>query len=134
MTQTLDNEVSMTVENYLYGCVNFSIPTEAIKTILLKRKLTISSLVADIEDSLLELCEADLLRWIVTSPSRVGSVTDKDNDWEHSNGGYNLSKEDKSFLLNRANEIYRKYNEPIVNRKVIKITSFGSNSYHKPQR
>ena len=120
-----------TIEDYLYGCVNFPIPSEAINTALLKQNkrsagtLVQSTLYASMEEKDIDLCEAELYLWICTSPSRLGSVTDKDNDWEHADGGITLSDADRKYYRSLANDIYSRYSITPVGQPKVKILNFG---------
>ena len=120
-----------TIEDYLYGCVNFPVPSEAINTALLKQNkrsegtIVQSTLYASMEEKDIDLCEAELYLWICTSPSRLGSVTDKDNDWEHADGGITLSDTDRKYYRSLANDIYKRYGLTPVGQPIAKILNFG---------
>lgn len=115
-----------TIEDYLYGCVNFPIPPEAINSVLLKRKVNAGTLYSAIDDEkTIKLCEAELYLWICKSSNRIGSVTDKDNDWEHSDGGITLTSSDRNFFRSLANDILTTYGEQPVGNTKLKIRDFG---------
>lgn len=114
-----------TIEDYLYGCVNFSIPPEGMNSVLLSRKIELGTLYSNMEEKDIKLCEAELYIWISKSPNRIGSVTDKDNDWEHSDGGMTLTSDDRSYFRSLANQIFSLYGEQPVGASKIRITSYG---------
>lgn len=129
----MDNEATTdkaktfsTVADYLYGCVNFEIPDEAVDYVCVSRDVSRDTLIADAGKQILDLLKADLYTWIVLGPGSVNNTSDTDNGYTHSGGGYSLSKDDKSLLLSAANAIYLKYDEPTVGKKTtFKINSFG---------
>ena len=124
---TTDKERSFsTVADYLYGCVNFEIPDEAVDYVCSGREIAIDTPISDAGRQNLDLLRADLYTWIVLGPGSVNNTSDTDNGYTHSGGGYSMSKDDKSLLLSAANAIYSKYDEPTVGKKTtFKINSFG---------
>jgi hypothetical protein len=117
-----------TVEDWLFGCVNFEVPKEAILTILGNRGVDILYPYAD-RESLgfdVRLLKADLLRWMVLGPSKVNSVSDSDNGWSHSGGGYTLTDNDKKLLMDEANAIYDELEpESVFGKTKIRMRSLG---------
>lgn len=116
-----------TVADYLYGCVNFGVPSSAVTAICASRGVDSTSEydksgVTDISGATVDvrLLKADLFRWIVLGVSKVNNTSDSDNGWSHSSGGYTLSKEDKQLLMDEANAIYGELEEESVfgNKKV----------------
>lgn len=125
---TSDTSNVYTVRDWLFGCVNFAVPTSAAENILAERGVNgdtryaeRSTLPVDIR-----LLKADLLKWIVRGPSVVNNTSDSDNGWSHSGGGYKLSKEDKKQLRDEANEIYEELEPASVFGKLgTKVHSLG---------
>jgi hypothetical protein len=100
-----------TVEDWLFGCVNFDVPASAVTAILADRGVSpgtsfeaFSAAGTTLPDK--RLLKADLLKWIVLGIGKRNSVSDSDNGWSHSEGGYTLSKDDKKLLMDEANAIY----------------------------
>lgn len=118
----------MTIESYLSGSINFDISEDAIKVILADRNIADNTNITNLTTKEKELCKADLYMWVVTSPNRRGSVSDSDNSWSHSDGGFSLTDADKKAYISMANAIYDKYNEDKKSKTTFKIVSFGSNS------
>lgn len=117
-----------TVRDWLFGCVNFSVPESAVETILCQRDVDGDTDYADKESLPIDirLLKADLLKWIVLGPGKVNNVSDSDNGWSHSEGGYALSKDDKKMLMDEANAIYEEL-EPasVFGKKKIRMRSAG---------
>ena len=119
-------EVSvLTLEDYLYGCVNVDVPREAIVRICLDREVDMHEEAYNIEKSVRDLCKADLLVWMVLGVSRRGSVSDTDNGWTHSDGGYTFTEADKKYFLKIADAIYEENDEATVGKIKAKIISSG---------
>ena len=115
-----------TAEDYVFGCVNFAVPQEAVDHILSEREITSSKPYDELEKKDKDLLKADLYVWICMGPSKVDSTSDSDNGWKHSEGGYTLSDEDKDRMLAVAKAIYEKYDEEYIDDSVsVAISSFG---------
>lgn len=115
-----------TAEDYVFGCVNFAVPQEAVDHILSEREITSSKPYEELEKKDKDLLKADLYVWICMGPSKVDSTSDSDNGWKHSEGGYTLSDEDKDRMLAVAKAIYEKYDEEYIDDSVsVAISSFG---------
>ena len=125
MTSGSENNVR-TAEDYIFGCVNFAIPQEAVDYILGEREISAETSYENLEKKDKELLKADLYVWICMGPSKVNSTSDSDNGWSHSEGGYALSDEDKDRMLAYAKAIYEKYDEEFDDGSVsVAISSFG---------
>jgi len=125
MASEVENKVR-TVEDYIFGCVNFSVPEEAAEHILSEREVKSGTPLDDIDRKTRRLLKADLYVWICMGPGKVDSTSDADNGWKHSGGGYTLSDEDKDRMLDCAKAIYEEYDEEYDFDSVsVAITSFG---------
>ena len=126
-----------TVEDWLFGCVNFAVSQESVTCILAERSVDGSQQYAKIIDVTVgegeepktidsRLLKADLLKHIVLGAGKVNSTSDQDNGWSHSDGGYTLSKDDKQLLMDEANAIYEEL-EPssVFGKKKIRMRSAG---------
>lgn len=120
-----EEQAILTISAYLYGSVNFPIPEEAMLCILTDRDVTMSTPASDLDVKTRELLRADVLKWVCLSPNKCGSVSDSDNGWSHSEGGYTLTSADKSLLKNEANSIYEKYDEATFGKSKVSVTSWG---------
>lgn len=117
----------LSVEDYLYGKVKFNIPAGAMASILADRKLMGETAYADSDTTSVRLAYADLLKWFLLGHSKQNNVSDTDNGWSHSGGGYELDSEDKKLLKAEANAIYDEL-EPssaIKGKPTFKMSSFG---------
>ena len=125
-TMTDIQEKGYTAEDYLFGCVNFPVPEEAVRFILAGREVSGSVPFSEIDKREADLLKADLYVWICTSPNRRGDISDSDNSWRHTEGGYTLSEADKNRLMALATGIYEQYDEPLPFKKgKIKVVSHG---------
>lgn len=126
MSKCCDNASVRTVGDFLFGCVNFAVSSDAVTHVSLERGYDPNTEKADVEENTLRLMKADLYKWIVLGPSRVSDTKDQDNGWAHSGGGYTLSKEDKKLLMDEANAIYEEL-EPksVFGKKKIRMRSAG---------
>lgn len=126
MASEVDNKVR-TVEDYLFGCVNFAVPEESVGYLLGERDIEAGTPLEELEKKDRELLKADLYVWICMGPSKVNSTSDSDNGWSHSEGGYTLSDDDKDRMLAYAKAIYDKYDEEFEydDSVSVAISSFG---------
>ena len=123
-TESLNTATGMTVEDYLYGCVGFSVAENAIATILVDREVESGSPVSSLDKRTKDLCKADLYMWCASTPSVIGSVEDSNGVWKHKEGGTQSSAFDKRNLRAMANAIYKLYGENPV-RSNMRIVSWG---------
>lgn len=148
----------LTIEQYLNGIVrNISVPANAVSTIILNvgcttveeshqilntstgEVMTVTSaqkVTKDTDVSLLtprerELCQAWLYVWIAGSPTQTGTTRDADADWEHTEGGERMSANVLKQYLAMANEIFDKYDMPIVGEE---DWGFVGRGIRNPQR
>lgn len=127
MSGTCENNGIYTAGDYFFGCVNFYVPEEAAVCILANRGVSLNDEFSKLDKKTADLLKADLYVWICMGPSKVNSVTDSDNGWSHSEGGYTLTDEDKERMLGYANAIYEEYDEenPADPSVVVTVDSFG---------
>ena len=118
----------MTIEEYLYGCVGYPVGEDAVQTILVDREVESGSSISALDKRIKDLCKADLLMWLVTSPSVTGTTEDSNGVWKHREGGMEMSVSDKKHLTRQANRIYRMYGEGSVSTGM-KLNSFGVKLY-----
>lgn len=57
-----------------------------------------------------DLAEANIAKILADMPSVSGSTEDSDGGWKHREGGSQLSDSARKRLLQRANELFKKYN------------------------
>ena len=114
-----------TIEDYLRGCVGFTVTDDMIKAILVKRGIERGTPVDSLSERDLDLAEAELLYRGITIPSVRGSVEDADGQWKHKEGQTEFYATDKKAMLQRANELRVKWGEDKFVKSVIKIVSWG---------
>lgn len=115
----------VTLEEYLYGCVNIDVPREVIVRICLDRDIDFNEDAMSVEKSLRDLCKADLLVWMVMGVTRRGTVADSDNGWSHSDGGFTITDADKKLFLKMANKIYADNGEELIGGVKARIINHG---------
>ena len=109
----------MTIEKYLNGKVrNIIVPDDAIATFIVDAKCPAGT-TKDTDISTLslrdrELCLAWMYVWVSGSPTQTGSNSDEDADWRHTEGGERMSANVLKQYLAMANDIFDKYDEPLV--------------------
>lgn len=109
----MSEENEYKLADWLANTVQFPVSAGLVRAIFAKRNVAFDMLYSDANVQLVDLLYADLLVKIArTTPDRLGATTDSDNGWEHSDGGYSISKETKKELIAEANKIYKKYGEP----------------------
>lgn len=124
---TSDNTAKVrTVGEWLFDCVNFAVHDSAVRHVVECRNFSIEQDSKEIGVDNLRLMKADLFKWIVLGPGKVNNVTDSDNGWSHSEGGYTLSKDDKKMLASEANAIYEELEpESMFWKKKFRMRSAG---------
>ena len=118
---------SLTIESYLRGKVGYSIPDNAIASILIDRGISEGSSISGISDDndenkkLRELCTADLYLYCASTPSVISSTREQDGGWTNESGGTQHSVYDARQLRAMAQAIYDKYGETIQSHSTVKI-------------
>ena len=102
----MENEFVLTAYEYLINKVKFDVPKKAMLSIMAVRSIGFESLYEEADKDSLRLAYADLLRWFVIGPSKKNNVSDSDNGWSHSEGGYQITDEDRNEMKAEANAIY----------------------------
>lgn len=116
-----------TIETYLRGKVrNIEVTDDAIQSILADLEIDDGTEYASLSQKQKDLALAGLYAWICTSPTQSSKVSDEDGDWSHSEGGEQMSASSLNRYMRMANEIYKKYDMPLLgsNRWGFKGTGF----------
>ena len=124
-TEETPAEAAYSISDYLLGCVNIDIPSEVLVRICLDRDISYNAEATEVEKSVRDLCKADLLVWMVMGVSKRGTVSDTDNGWTHSDGGFTLTDADKVLFLKMANEIYEENGEDTIGKTKATFRSQG---------
>lgn len=123
----MGTSITYTAVEHLMNKVRYGVPKKAVLAIAAERGLDASAAFMDTDKDTLRLCYADLLKWVLTGPSKVNNSVDTDNGWSHTEGGYELGDEDRKLLRDEANAIYGEL-EPesaIVSQSVFRMTTLG---------
>lgn len=111
----------LTIQQYLSGKVrNINVPDNAIATIIMDADITsVEHADKDTDVTMLslrerELCLAWLYVWIAGSPTQSGGYTEQDADWQSRSDAERMSASVLKQYLAMANEIFKKYNLPLV--------------------
>ena len=116
-----------TIETYLRGKVrNIEVTDEALQSILAELEISDGAEYSSLSQKQKDLALAGLYAWIYTSPTQSSKVSDEDGDWSHSEGGEQMSATSLNRYLRMANNIYKKYDMPLLgsNRWGFKGTGF----------
>lgn len=116
-----------TVFDYLSARVKFDIPRKALLAIFANRGIEPSTAFADRDVDSVRLAYADMLKWFIVGPSKKNNVSDTDNGWSHSGGGYELTADDRKLLIKEANAIYNEL-EPestVKSKSTFRMNSLG---------
>ena len=104
-----------TIETYLRGKVrNIEVTDEALQSILAELEIDDDTEYSSLSQKQKDLALAGLYAWIWTSPTQSSKVSDEDGDWSHSEGGEQMSAAALNRYLRLANEIYKKYDMPLL--------------------
>lgn len=119
------------IEDYLRGCVGYSVTAEAINTILIDRGINPGTDVSGLDKKQKELCRADLYMWCASgNPSITASVEDANGVWRHKEGSTQSLPSDKRELRRMANDIYAMYGEKRIG-STIRIDNYGMSMIKK---
>ena len=110
------NSSIYTIKDYLEGKVrNITIPDKALWSICADADIdSPESVYTELSVKQRELALAWLFVWVAGSPTQTGSVTDEDADWKHTEGGERMSANVLKQYLDMANDIFEKYDLPLV--------------------
>ena len=104
-----------TIKTYLRGKVrNIEVTDEALQSILAELEIDDGTEYSSLSQKQKDLALAGLYAWIWTSPTQSSKVSDEDGDWSHSEGGEQMSAAALNRYLRLANEIYKKYDMPLL--------------------
>ena len=81
----------------------------------------------DCDKDMRRLAYADTLKWFILGPSKTNNTSDSDNGWSHSEGGYDISKDDLKNMTAEANAIYAELEPSSVlkRRSTFRVYSHG---------
>lgn len=104
-----------TIRQYLSGKVrNIAISDDAIMSICADAGVEPFTPYGDATEKQRDLALAWLYVWISGSPTQSGGYTEENADWKQSENGERMSANVLKQYLAMANDIFRKYDLPVV--------------------
>jgi len=123
MSEELSHTEDMTIEDFLSGATAYEIADNALKRVLVKRKIAFGTMVSELTERQLDLATADIYMWCA-STYLVCKYEDSYGGWKHKEGGWQTSAYDKRQLREMAKELYEKWDEEVVKGTKIRIVNF----------
>ena len=121
------------IGDYIRGSVRgLSIPDISLMSICSHCSLEPSDYFSEVSEKDRELTLAWTYVWIAGGPTQTGSSKDSDADWSHSEGGERMSANTLKRYLDMANEIFDKYDEPLVGDT--DCWGFVGHGFHNPRK
>lgn len=112
----------LSLAEYLAGFIALDIDEGAIRSIAYKRGVEYPcedvSLLTEKE---IDLCLADLYMYCATFPSVRNNVEDSDGGWKHTEGGWQISVNDKKNYRAMAKRLYEKWGETLPKSSIVII-------------
>ena len=106
------------MSDFLKNSVPGNVSDAAIIPISMKRGFSIQDDAVLMDVRKRDLATADLYVLMASSPSSYTGPHEMDFYWSHKGASYSMSSSDKSMLLKMANDIYRKYGEPLFGNTI----------------
>jgi hypothetical protein len=97
-----------TIETWLRGMVDYDVPEATIMAILFNNEVADGLPMSKISEKQRDLCLADLLMWLASSSTSSSGEYISDNGWSHQKSAKQVV--DRAGLVNRAKELYAKWN------------------------
>lgn len=127
-----DYNDTYTIGDYLKGKVrNITIPDPSLLSICADADIEPLTLYADATQQQKDLALAWLYVWVAGSPTQTGSNTEEDADWKHTEGGERMSAGVLKQYLSMANDIFDKYDLPLVGEEK---WGFVGRGIHNPRK
>jgi len=123
------NEVAYTVHAYLKGKVaDYTVSDNVIESVCFDRKVESQMAASEYEERDLELCYADLLRYVYLQPSTTKSYAVANGTWSQKEGATSIKEQDRKRILAMMRRLYAKYGEEEnipANTSTIRMRSRG---------
>lgn len=134
--QTNAVEQTYTVERYLKGIVpNASVTDDSITGVLFDVGVAPNTPVSEMTERQRDLCIAYLYIRLATNPKQSSRVTDRDADWEHSEGSEQWSASQLQQFLILARKLLEKWGEDTaLVDDIIPTWGFVGRNIHNPQK
>lgn len=98
------------INSYLQGCAPFDI-SNFIPGVLRGRGVSYKEDLNNLDDRIIQLCEADLYLRMTKIPSSRQHESDSDGGWSHNGGSITISDSYRNMLTADALTIYNKYED-----------------------
>lgn len=92
MNEELSHTEDMTIEDFLSGATAYEIADNALKRVLVKRKIAFGTMVSELTERQLDLATADIYMWCASTPSSKNDTEDSDGGWKHKEGGWQTQR------------------------------------------
>jgi len=123
---------SYTISDYLRGKVgNITIPDSALMSACADAGVDPITLFTDVSERQKDLALAWLYVCIAGSPTQSGSNSEEDADWKQTKGGERMSASVLKQYLAMANDIFDKYDLPLVGEEQ---WGFVGRGIHNPRK
>ena len=123
-----------TAQQYLKGKVaDYTISDNVIDAACFDRGIDPCMETCDVEERLLKLCYADLLKYIYLQPSTTKSYAIANGTWSQKEGHTILSEEDRKRLLAAMRKIYGEFGEDPglpIEKPTIRMVAHGMRIYN----
>lgn len=126
-------EATYTIGDYLKGRVRgISVPDNALLSICADVQIEPTTPFVALTEKEKDLSLAWFYVWLAGGPIQTGSAKDSDADWSHSEGGERMSAGALKRYLDMANEIFDKYDLPLIGAP--EKWGFVGRGIHNPRR
>lgn len=100
----------LTIEDYLRG-VSPLISDEALRYILARREIVPCTPLSSLSQRDKDLAEGTAYYWLTNLPLGGGTKKDADGDWSHSEGGWQVSKENIAEWKRKCRSLFELWGE-----------------------
>lgn len=125
-------------QQYLKGKVaDYTISDNVIESVCFERGIKSGVNAEEVEERTMQLCYADLLKYIYLQPSTTKSYAVANGTWSQKEGHTILSEDDRRRILAEMRRIYRKYGEDPglpSERPTVRMVAHGMKIYNNRMR
>ena len=117
-----ETEDLYTISDYLEGLFpGYILTDKTFKSILSKYGMSANTPARDVPEKVKDLAEADIAELLASTSSVTGSIEDSDGGWKHREGGSQMTNYERKLLLQRANNLRKKYGMGKANIKIVNL-------------
>lgn len=124
-----DSGNGYTIAEYLRG-ISPLLTEEALRTILVRRRLDGQTPADELDERDLDLAEAEVYYALSNLPVGGTTVKDVDGSWSHSEGGWTVSGANIAEWWRKYTYLRQKWGEKTVTRSTIKVNPRGMRVWH----